>query len=51
MNELEQWLIQNAEHFKNYAPDEIADVAIVAGFDRALVAQWKMSKTFRAIQP
>lgn len=47
MNELMTWLEENKAHFTTYSPQEIADIAEAAGFDRAMVLQHLQSEKFR----
>lgn len=48
MTEFMEWLEANQEHFKTYSNQEIADIAIASGQDRAAVAQWLTQKRFKA---
>lgn len=47
MNELKAWLAEHAEHLKGYTLDEKADLAIAAGFDRKVVADYQVQTRFR----
>lgn len=46
MNELKAWFLEHAEHFKGYTLSEKCDMAVAAGFDRAVVSQYATQMRF-----
>lgn len=49
MKELKAWFDEHQEHLKTYTLDEKCDLAIAAGFDRAIVAQYAVQVRFHEV--
>lgn len=49
MKEFLEWLQENQERLKTYSIEEIKDVAIASGYDRAIVSQWATQERFRHV--
>lgn len=47
--ELKDWLTRNNDHLKTYSIEELADLAIAAGFSRLVVAQWLTHMKYRRV--
>jgi hypothetical protein len=45
--DFQEWLAKNHDHFLTYSVDEIANLAIMAGFNRIIVSQWQTSESFK----
>lgn len=47
MREFKEWLERNQEILRDHSIDEVAALAVIAGFDRHVVYQWQVSKNFK----